>query len=149
MKKFLPLLALLSFLGFSCGDDESAGDIASLNRAAIEQYLEANELTAISTESGLYYIVEEEGNGVFPDRDNTVVVTYRGSQLDTGFVFDESQNPFTIPLPLSILGWQEGIPKFSVGGSGKLFIPANLAYGPSYPSNNGVIIFDVALLGIE
>ena len=57
--------------------------------------------------------------------------------------------PSTFPLLNVIAGWQEGIPLFSKGGEGKLFIPASLGYG--YNASNGipggsVLIFDIELI---
>lgn len=122
------------------------------NFTEIEEYLADNGLTAEKTESGLYYIIEEEGDGVHPIPSSTVTVHYHGYLTD-GTVFDSSIDrgtPAQFPLSGVIPGWQEGIPLFSKGGKGKLLIPHTLAYGCNPPTDEipslGVLIFDVELI---
>ncbi len=134
----------------ACSSDDAnepldIDEIIAQNDAMIVAYLDANNITAQSTPTGLYYSVDQEGNGTFPSQTSTIQINYRGYDLN-GNVFDERENQ-SFPLPNLILGWQEGIPKFSVGGSGQLFIPAQLAYGGNDPSNFEPIIFDIELLG--
>lgn len=114
------------------------------NKAAIEAYLKENNLTAQSTASGLYYIVEKEGNGTFPTINDKVTVNYKLYNLQNR-TLEQSQNPVTFPLNGVIMGWQEGIPKFSEGGQGKLFVPSHLAYGERAPSSGKPLVFDVQL----
>jgi hypothetical protein len=113
----------------------------------IERYLDVNNLTSQVTPSGLHYIVLQEGNGDFPDSTSTVTVNYRGTLLN-GDEFDANDN-ISFSLQSVIAGWTEGIPKFSVGGSGILLIPSDLAYGasprPGIPPNS-ILRFDVDLL---
>ena len=124
----------------------------SQNESAIQNYLATNNLTAERTESGLYYVIEEEGDGSFPDLSSRVTVNYHGYLLN-GSVFDSSIDrgePSEFELSGVIQGWQEGIPLFSKGGRGKLLIPHNLGYGCYPPGDiiqpNGVIAFDVHLI---
>lgn len=162
MKKTIFIL-LISIIGLSaCNKD---GDILTyeeqlaIDIEKIENYLIENELTAESTSSGLYYIIEEEGTGANPTLDDIVEVSYVGSFLNSGEVFDSSTlntPPFSDekpPIPLSrlIKGWQQGLPLFKVGGSGKLFIPSGLAYGNTdfygIPANS-VLIFEITLISV-
>ena len=125
-------------------------NIVEENVAAIEAYLEENDLESQSTGSGLHYIVEVEGNGMFPSPTSTITIFYSGYDLD-GNIFDQTQGntPATFPLQNLIPGWQEGIPKFSVGGRGKLIVPSHLAYGSQFPSLNQPIVFDIELVAID
>ena len=135
---------------FSCSDDaltyeeQLAKDIEK-----IEKYLKENNLVAQSTKSGLHYIIEVEGNGVYPTSTSNIKVNYTGKLLN-GVVFD-SQTSFFFYLNGVIKGWQEGIPKFSIGGKGKLFVPSGLGYGV-YPSGdipaNSVLIFDIEIVNL-
>lgn len=111
---------------------------------------------AEQTESGLMYIVEQEGDGTHPAVGQTVVVHYTGTLLD-GSKFDSSKDrdkPFEFPVGQGrvIKGWDEGIPLASVGGKIKLIIPHWLAYGanarPGIPANSH-LIFDVEMLEIK
>ena len=121
------------------------------DKELILEYLAANNLTAESTDEGVYYIIEQEGNGEHPTINDQVTVHYEGFLLD-GTKFDSSIDrgePTTFPLSGVIEGWQIGIPKFSKGGSGKLFVPSKLAYGSSPPSGipaDAVMIFTVQLI---
>src|SRR5690606_28054348 len=55
----------------------------------LEDYIAENNLDATKTESGLFYVIEEEGNGPEVEEGNTVAVNYTGYVLD-GTVFDTS-----------------------------------------------------------
>lgn len=139
------VVAAVCFVG--CGDDDEGADFRAENETAIQQYLAANNLTSQSTSSGLHYIVQQSGNGTFPTSFSSVTVNYVGYDIN-GQIFDQNDN-ITFNLAGTILGWQEGIPKFSEGGSGILLVPAHLAYNSSPPSNNGVIIFEVNLISVN
>ena len=82
---------------------------------------------------------------------NTVYMKYKAYLLD-GTVFDENKTGTNITLPNTIKGWQEGIPKFKVGGKGKLFIPSKLGYGTDATGKipaNSVLIFEVEVIEIK
>lgn len=124
------------------------------NEADIQQYLTDNNLTddVIKTDSGLYYIIEEEGTGEHPTSTNNVTVAYNGYFVD-GTSFDKSDDAgITFNLQGVIEGWTEGIPYFKEGGKGKLIIPSKLAYGNfgnSTIPGGSVLIFDIDLISIN
>lgn len=110
--------------------------------------------TAVQTESGLMYIIEQEGTGAYPRLNQEVEVHYTG-WLTNGTKFDSSRDrntTFKFPLGQGrvIKGWDEGIAKCKIGGKIKLIIPHWLAYGatarPSIPAES-TLIFDVELFG--
>ena len=107
-----------------------------------------NNLTAQSTESGLYYIIEEQGTGAKPELQSKVTVAYTGKLLN-GNVFDSGT--LTLNLYEFIDGWKEGIQLFNEGGKGMLFVPSTLAYGEhdqeTIPANS-VLIFDIHLQAV-
>jgi FKBP-type peptidyl-prolyl cis-trans isomerase FkpA len=127
-------------------------DYTELNEKQITDYLTANDLVAQRTTSGLYYSIENPGDGEQPTAASNVTVAYKGYYLN-GTIFDQStENGITIGLNQVIRGWTEGIPYFKEGGNGTLFVPAHLGYGSS--NNNGipggsVLIFDVKLLSVN
>ncbi|WP_276167193.1 FKBP-type peptidyl-prolyl cis-trans isomerase [Zobellia alginiliquefaciens] len=155
MKKVLFVLALVVFV--SCGDDDKNEpkeviDYTVQNEEDIKAYVEANGLDATRSDSGLYYVIEEEGTGENPTATSDVTVAYKGYYLD-GSVFDESSaEGITFNLQQVIAGWTEGITYFKEGGNGILLVPAALGYGNS--DNRGipggsVLVFEVNLLEVN
>jgi len=122
------------------------------NEQEIVGYIEANDLNAIESGTGLYYVIEEQGTGEQPTETSNVTVAYKGYFTDDT-VFDESsQDGVSFDLDKVIPGWTEGIQYFKEGGSGKLLIPSSLAYGKfgkqSIPGG-AVLIFDVNLKSVN
>ena len=144
---FVFLCTILSILG--CNKDK---DYTQIDNEIIQQFISDNNLNATSTSSGLYYVIETTGNGVFPNIYSTVTVAYTGILTD-GTVFDQSSSAgISFPLTNVIQGWQEGIPLFSEGGTGKLLIPSALGYGNRSVGNipeNSVLIFDLELIEVN
>lgn len=115
-------------------------------------YLEENNLEAERSETGLYYIVEEQGSGVTIPSDAYLTVAYKGYLLN-GTVFDSSENGVQFELSKLITGFAEGITYFNVGGKGTLIIPPNLGYGSSGVSGaiprNAVLIFEIQIISLD
>ena len=142
------LLISLLFLISNC----KKVDYEVVDNDIILQYIIDNNLSAQSTESGLYYVINVPGTGENPTVSSNVTVAYTGSLTD-GSIFDQSNsNGITFPLSGVIQGWQEGIPLLKEGGSGILLIPSALGYGSqsvgSIPANS-VLIFDVNLIDVD
>lgn len=126
------------------------------NKKAGTEFLAENATKegVITTESGLQYMVLEEGDGPKPTAENTVSVHYRGTLLD-GTEFDSSYGrgqPATFPLGGVIPGWTEGVQLMNVGSKYKFFIPSDLAYGDRGAGGTigpgATLIFEVELLEI-
>ena len=151
---FLIAFALILFT--SCGNDDTSNntfiDYTEENDAEILAYIEANELSAQKTDSGLYYVIDNQGTGVQPTSSDNVTVAYKG-YFTNGTVFDASdEDGISFNLNQVIPGWTEGITYFNEGGSGILLIPSHLAYG-SFNDNGipggSVLIFDVTLISVN
>lgn len=140
------IIGLSIFFLFSCKKD----DVDTLNREEIEKFIGDNNLSASSTASGLYYVIDEEGNGARPNSTSNVNVKYKG-YFTNGNVFDQNTAGITFNLQSVISGWTEGIPLFKEGGKGMLLIPSKLGYGDrtvgSIPPNS-VLIFDIELVNV-
>ena len=113
-----------------------------------------NKEGVVTLESGLQYKKLTEGKGPQPSEADTVTVHYTGSLIN-GEGFDSSVErgqPATFPLNGVIAGWTEGLQLMPTGSKWRLFIPADLAYGPSGNRSigpNEALIFDVELLEIK
>lgn len=132
----------------------------------ITSYLAEHQITARTTPSGLYYVVDTPGQGAQPKQGDTVKVNYTG-QLLNGKVFDTSiesvakkhgvhnpqrpYGPFSFQLGIGhvIAGWDEGIGLLKKGSKARFFVPSTLAYGSQsagiIPANS-VLIFEVELV---
>ena len=106
------------------------------------------------TKSGLFHLIENKGNNDFPSIGSTVSVHYTGKLVD-GTIFDSSYQrnkpiSFVLGKGQVIQGWDEGLLKMAKGGSGKLVIPSNLAYGENGAGGiippNSTLIFDLELI---
>src|SRR5438309_11611909 len=85
------------------------------------------------TESGLKYADLKVGTGDEAKKGDNVEVHYTG-WLKDGKKFDSSKDrgqpfPFRIGAGDVIKGWDEGVQGMKVGGTRKLIIPPDLAYG--------------------
>jgi FKBP-type peptidyl-prolyl cis-trans isomerase FkpA len=156
MKHLLSALVVLT-LFISCGKNkevttEVSTDNVAKNDKEITDYIAKNNLKAEKTESGLYYVINEPGNGAQPTATSNVTVAYKG-YFTNGNVFDESkQEGISFGLDQVVKGWAEGIPLLKVGGSGILLVPAHLGYGNDTmgPIPGGsVLIFDVKLISVN
>ena len=146
------LLALIFAFLVSCSSDIEEVDYVSKNEEEIAAYVADNNLDATRSETGLYYVIEEEGEGAQPTETSNVTVAYKGYYTD-GSIFDQSDaEGVSFNLQQVILGWTEGITYFKEGGSGKLLIPAHLGYGNyDYRDIPGgsVLIFDINLISVN
>jgi len=89
---------------------------------------------AITTPSGLTYLITKKGTGPQLKTGDTVTMNYTGT-LTNGVKFDSSHDrdqPFAFKLGTGqvIKGWDEGVAKLRVGDQAILVIPGKLAYGP-------------------
>tara|TARA_B110000027_G_scaffold32260_1_gene35798 strand:+ start:1002 stop:1454 length:453 start_codon:yes stop_codon:yes gene_type:complete len=150
MKKYLYLFTLV-LLFISCSDKTDTSFEPETEQDII-QYIEDNNLNATRSNSGLYYVINNEGSGTRPTSASNVTVDYKGYFLD-GVVFDESNsNGISFRLNEVIQGWTEGITYFREGGNGILLVPYNLGYGESGRGSipgGSVLIFDIRLLSVN
>ena len=121
--------------------------------------------------SGLKYVITNEGTGKKPAAGSDIKIHYAG-YFENGEVFDTSMESIATefgkydaqraaqggysPIPFNtgnkrgmIPGFLEGISKINMGGSGIIFIPANLAYGAQGAGDvippNTDLIFEISI----
>lgn len=91
------------------------------------------------------------GTGAEVAKGGTVTAHYTGALASDGTIFQSSKDSgqqFTTELTKVIQGWQEGIPGMKVGGTRRIIIPAELAYGSQTAGNipaNSDLVFDIEL----
>jgi FKBP-type peptidyl-prolyl cis-trans isomerase FkpA len=116
-----------------------------------------------STSSGTFTVTDlVVGTGPDATVGKLVTVNYTGWLYDTsrtdgkGTQFDTSIGKQPFPLTLGagqvIKGWDQGIVGMKVGGSRRLIIPPDLAYGTSGMGPippNATLVFDISLLSVQ
>jgi FKBP-type peptidyl-prolyl cis-trans isomerase FklB len=122
-----------------------------------QAFLEANRSNegVVELQSGLQYLVMNQGEGECPKATDKVRCHYHGTLID-GTVFDSSVErgtPAVFPVNGVIQGWVEALQLMAVGSKWRLFIPPHLAYGDQGAGDRigpqTTLVFDVELLGIE
>jgi FKBP-type peptidyl-prolyl cis-trans isomerase FkpA len=111
----------------------------------------------ITTESGLKYIIHDQGSGEPVLAGKSAEVHYYGMLVSEGTMFDNSYSRgqplnFTVGTGQVIPGWDEGLQLLKVGSKATFFIPSDLAYGPN--GNQGIpgnaeLLFYVEVVGAE
>jgi peptidylprolyl isomerase len=112
--------------------------------------------TAVTTPSGLRYVVVAEGAGESPKQGALVTVHYTGKLLN-GKKFDSSldrNQPIDFPVGRGqvIKGWDEALLTMKKGEKRILIIPPQLGYGPSGRGPippNATMVFDVELVNFQ
>ena len=111
----------------------------------------------VTLDSGLVYIDFDPGTGEVAQTGDTVAVNYTGWLQDTGELFDSSisrDSTFSVVIGAGgvIQGWELGLPGLAEGGTRRLIIPAELAYGEGGSGEtipaNATLIFDIELVDI-
>ena len=113
--------------------------------------------TPVSDVSELQKIDTVEGTGAEVQPGATVTVDYTGAVAATGVIFQSSLdtgNPVSFPLSGVIKGWTDGVPGMKEGGTRRLVIPAEQAYGANPPGGSGIpanapLVFDITLRSID
>ncbi|WP_111706537.1 FKBP-type peptidyl-prolyl cis-trans isomerase [Lutibacter citreus] len=151
MKAFFSILLLAFVVSCNSSDDDILAPLGQTEDNIIE-YLATNNINAERSDSGLYYIIEEEGEGDLVDIEALATISYTGYFLD-GTVFDASgTSGYSFYINNLIKGFSEGITKFKKGGKGKLFIPPSLGYGNSGTSTipgEAVLVFDIEVINVN
>lgn len=107
---------------------------------------------AITTPSGLVFIVLTEGEGVTAASGDDVVINYIG-QFSDGSVFDQTEEPVTFDVDKLVAGFSEGLKMMRPGGRYRIVIPSKLAYGergiPGDIPPNAALDFTIDMLQIK
>lgn len=114
--------------------------------AKFEPIDKVGELQVIDTETGSGEVVQPGA---------TITAHYTGALCKNGIIFQSSHDfgdAISFSLDQVIAGWTEGVPGMKVGGTRRLIIPAEMAYGDSSPAPNipsaSDLVFDIDLVAI-
>jgi peptidylprolyl isomerase len=150
-------VVLIGYYFMRNSSDASPEQIAA-NQQAGTEFMENNKTAkgVKTTDSGLQYLVLQEGTGSkHPLATDRVKVHYEGKLLD-GSVFDSSVKrgqPISFGLNRVIKGWTEGVQLMVIGEKTRFFIPASLAYGDKGAGSDipggATLVFEVELLDIN
>jgi FKBP-type peptidyl-prolyl cis-trans isomerase len=130
--------------------------LGAVNKKAGDEFLAANKTKegVVALPSGLQYKILKEGAGPKPAVTDKVTCNYSGSLVE-GKEFDSSYKrgePVTFAVDQVIPGWKEALQLMPVGSKWQLFVPPDLAYGPSGKAPvigpSSTLIFEVELLSI-
>ncbi len=119
--------------------------------------MENTNSNAVTTESGLTYVITKKGDGAPIKAGDNVIVNYTG-MLTNGAKFDSSldrNEPFSFPVGagMVIKGWDEGLQKLRIGDHAILTIPPSIGYGASGAGGvippNATLIFIIEVLGTK
>ncbi|KAA5536872.1 hypothetical protein F0919_04150 [Taibaiella lutea] len=135
---------------------------ADIDDKLIQEYLAKNNIKgAKKTASGLYYVMEKQGEGPNAMPGQKATVNYTGQNMQ-GEKFDSNVDPafnhvspfeFNVGQHMVIQGWDEGFSLLNKGSKATLYIPSGMAYGPNARAAqipaNAILIFDVELLDIK
>ena len=113
------------------------------------------DFTPLPKITELQIIDTVEGTGDEVPAGATITAHYTGALVADGTIFQSSHDfgePITFPLSRVIAGWTEGVPGMKVGGTRRLIIPSEKAYGSvraaaNIPPNSD-LVFDIELVAI-
>jgi FKBP-type peptidyl-prolyl cis-trans isomerase len=109
---------------------------------------------AVKTDSGLMYVVNEEGEGETPKAGTLVTAHYTGTLLD-GSKFDSSVDrgkpfQFYVGTGQVIKGWDEAFLGMKKGEKRTIILPYTIAYGeaghPPVIPQKATLVFDVEMI---
>lgn len=97
----------------------------------------------------------EVGTGEEVKPGATITAHYTGALVKNGIIFQSSHDfgdAITFGLDQVIKGWTNGVPGMKVGGTRRLIIPSEMAYGSvraaaNIPPNSD-LVFDIDLVAI-
>lgn len=119
----------------------------------IQAYIKKSKVKYEKSESGLYYYIEQEGEGDFIKYKDEVSIIYEGRLLN-GQVVDgaHTKEPLTYEVSKFIAAWKEALLYVKKGGKLKLIAPPHLGYGDNELEDipkNSILVFDLEVLDVN
>jgi len=136
----------------------------------IANFLKEKNISALTTSSGLRYVITKLGKGENIKDGQTATVNYAGYLLngkyfDTSIesvakeknIFQQGRGYAPYPVPVGqgrvIKGWDEALKLMNKGCKMTIYVPSSLAYGPQKRSEdiieNSILAFDMEVVDIQ
>ena len=110
----------------------------------------------INNVAELQIIDTVEGTGEVVPQGATITAHYTGALCKDGTIFQSSHDfgeAISFGLNQVIKGWTDGVPGMKVGGTRRLVIPSEMAYGSARAAANippnSDLVFDIELVAIK
>lgn len=118
----------------------------------IQAYLAKKNIDCERSSSGLYYQIQEQGNGKKITYTDVVVFKYKGELLD-GTVFDNQMNePLEFKVEQLIGAWKEILLELNDGGKAFLVAPPQLGYGSheleKIPAHS-ILVYEIEVVSVK
>ena len=153
--------ALMIALVF-CGSNAFAQNRAqrAIDEKLLNDYFAKNKIVPQRTPSGVYYTISTKGSGDNCKFGQRVTMSYIGKFLN-GEKFDANVDdnfnpirPFSFVLGTGqvIKGWDDGVKMLKKGSHAMLYLPSDVAYGPSGMGPippNAVLMFEVEVTDVK
>lgn len=164
-KVVIAFLTVFSLLLSGCGESEEQKRFRAelINKAlndetrkAGNEFLEQNRQRegVVVLPSGLQYEVLQSGEGHPTGLRDRVELHFEGRTIDQA-LFDSSyerKTPLRVELTKVLDGWREALLKMVPGDIWMLYLPADLAYGATSPSEgvpaNSALIFKLEVISV-
>ncbi len=150
--------------------DRLKADLKEREESDIRSYIEQNNIRVNPTESGLYYIEFERGDGPAVEPGKSVKVDYTAMFIN-GEIFETTKQDIAVKNDIfdslmryqpfqylhgdsiTFAGWNEGLSYMKQGGHGLLVVPSDLAYGEEgvegYIPPFTPLIYEVEILEVK
>lgn len=123
----------------------------------MEELIHSKYSSAKKDDDGVYYIITKEGQGVQAEKGKTLIMKYKGSLLENGKVFDDSDMhkplEFEAGTGRVIAGFDSQSLKMKMGEKRTIIIPPELAYGSAGAGGvippNAYLVFELELLEVK
>ena len=146
-----------AFYKYLAETKESEKRRAEASAKKMEDLIKTKYSPAKLDDDGVYSFVVKQGKGDTPKQGQTLTMKYKGSLLENGKVFDDSDmhKPLEFPVGLGrvIPGFDSQSAKMTLGEKRIIIIPPHLAYGEAGAGGvippNAYLVFELELLNIK
>ena len=163
LKIFIAVVGVIAMASCMENDNPANNRTLAQEQAELNVYIDTLQNRGFdvdTTDLGVYYIVDEEGEGAYPADGDTCIVKYEGYLLSNWALFDasayyteDSTYSYVMGDTQVLPGWADGMKVINEGSVTYLIIPSSLAYGSNGNNYNigpyETLIFRVDMVDIK